>query len=109
MSVRNDPDQLEAKGQRLTVIAQNLTSAVNGFEDIANSLAACFGDGDIGQIIQAGHEEVLQMASEVYYEAASGISDAGVDLKGFAERWREADSSAASRFRSISGETGARK
>jgi hypothetical protein len=106
MTVENDPDQLETQGQKLRDLGEEIDTAVKAMEEKAQGLQACFGNGEIGRIMQEHHVEVLATALDVYYMAAFEIQSSGDDLKFFADQWRDADDAAATDFGRIGTEIG---
>ena len=106
MTVRHNPDEVEAQGRKLTETAEAINVAVDLLRDTAAALEGCFGDGEIGQIMQEQHAEVLETALNVFYESALGVKEAGDDLEEFARTWRKADGSAARDFGRLQDETG---
>jgi hypothetical protein len=103
VTVANDPDGLEAQGQKLRDIGAEIDTAVGQMEEKAKSMPSCFGNGEIGKVMQEHHAEVLASALDVYRVAALEIQSAGDDLKDFAERWRIADEAASTDFGRIKG------
>ncbi|MDA1361967.1 hypothetical protein O1R50_20230 [Glycomyces luteolus] len=106
MTVANDPDTLDAQGQQLMELGEAVAASVDRLGDKAESVHGCFGNGEIGRLMEEHHGEVLNTALDVLYVAAYEVQSAGGDLKGFAQQWRDADDAAKSDFGRIGDEMG---
>lgn len=93
-----DTESLDRCGKDLENVAADFSSRLQRFQEDLFSFEAPWGHDEIGMLIGAAHEEVLEFAMDCFYDSMDAIQEAGVDLELAAEIYSELEDSLKTMF-----------
>ncbi len=95
------PDQLQAAGNELGRVAQDLGTRFQRLVGEVGALAAPWGNDEIGMLIGESYTAVQELAQETITSIVTSLEDFGTGLIDFAEAARRTDEDLARTFQQL--------
>jgi uncharacterized protein YukE len=85
------PPSLQAAGQRLRELADQLDTAWQAMEATVSGMGELFGDDEVSSLIGESYQAAHEMAAESYGSVAEEFADDGDGLDQMAQQYTDAD------------------